>query len=223
VVPGSSRWVELVTASHTFSPRRPDRGSLLLLRAVAQDLERLGWRGGRILDLGAGYGLVGLVLAERFPCAQVDLVEINDRAVACLHENIARLGLSDRARVWHQDASSFAPKERFGVVVTNPPIRAGRKVYGPWLTSAHRLLEPGGLFYLVGRTAQGVRTLERLLASSLGDVHTVEREGGYRVVRGQLPLTAPNSPSPPPAPPPGPPTPPLPPGAFGAAGATPLR
>lgn len=191
-VPGTDRRLELRSASHTFSKTRLDPGTALLTRCVVRDLEEAGSRPLRILDLGAGYGPLGLALAARYPDAQVDLVEINGRAAALAEANARALDLS-RVTVFAQDAGRFAVgPDGYDLVVTNPPIRAGRAVYAPWLLEAGRFL-PGrsaqsgatvGRFYLVARTSQGARTLEGLLRQALPDACTVARESGYRVIRG---------------------------------------
>lgn len=194
-VPGTDRVLELETASHTFSKGRLDPGTALLIRTVIRDLGAQGQRPARILDLGAGYGPLGLALAARYPGAYVDLVEVNTRAAALAQANARTSGLSN-ARVFAEDASRFETgPDGYDLVVTNPPIRAGRAVYGPWLLGAARFLPPSrpgqatvtGRFYFVARTSQGARTLEGLLRQSLPDACTIERESGYRVIRGTRP------------------------------------
>jgi 16S rRNA (guanine1207-N2)-methyltransferase len=186
VAPPGEAPVRLVTSGHTFSPRRLDPGTALLLRALWRAYPAPGERAPeRIADLGAGWGAIGLLLARRFPAARVDLIEVNPAAAAAAAENARRLGLGN-ARVHLGDVSllwpALAPHD---LVVTNPPIRAGRRVYGPWLTQARDRLGAGGSFWFVARTAQGANTLAALLAAALDEVAVVARGGGYRVVRGR--------------------------------------
>ncbi len=186
-VPGTGRVLRLSTASHTFSRSRLDPGSALLIRAVTEDPVTAECPPARILDLGAGYGAVGLALAARYPQATVDLVEVNARAAECARRNAAAEAL-DRVRIFAEDVAQFQIDPRgYDVVVTNPPIRAGRSIYGPWLLGAQTFLPPTprvGRFYFVARTSQGARTLEELLRTALPDAETIERESGYRVIRG---------------------------------------
>jgi 16S rRNA (guanine1207-N2)-methyltransferase len=67
------------------------------------------------------------------------------------------------------------------VVFTNPPIRAGRRVVRAFIDDAWRVLRPGGRFYLVARTAQGAKTLARLIDERFGAVREVALAHGYRV------------------------------------------
>lgn len=182
--------LRLSTASHTFSKTHLDLGSALLTRIAIRDLTVSGApHPRRILDLGAGYGPIGLALAARYPDAAVDLVEVNRRAATLASANADAEGLTN-VTVRDQDVADFkVALPGYDLVVTNPPIRAGRSVYQPWLVGASRFLPGGpearsGRFYLVARTAQGARTLEALLRSALPDAQTIERESGYRVIRG---------------------------------------
>lgn len=182
----------LATASHTFSPRRLDPGTALLLETL------LAWYGrpdvaapARIVDLGAGAGALGLGLALRFPAAEVDLIEVNRRAAATAAANAGRLGL-ERARVHEGDVAAIWPRlAPHDLAVTNPPIRAGRAVYAPWFEASARQLAPGGAFWFVARTAQGAASLAALLNRCLDEVAVTERKSGYKVVRGIAPRRAP--------------------------------
>lgn len=180
--------LRLTTVSHSFSPGRLDPGSALLLEAVlaayaAPDAAPPE----RIADLGGGCGVLGLSLARRFPDARVDLIELNARAAAVAVQNAERLSLTN-AHVHAGDVSAVWPTlPRHDLVVTNPPIRAGRSVYGPWLEASRERLAPGGTFWFVARTAQGAASLQAILARHLERVDVADRKSGYRVIRGQAP------------------------------------
>jgi len=184
---GSVPAFALETAGHTFSPGRLDPGTALLLRALDRYLAGAGALPARLADLGAGYGPLGLWLARRLPDAHVTLVERNARAAGLAHGNAHALGLGN-VTVHEGDATELldhAPP--FDLIATNPPIRAGRRAYGPWLDGAARYLTPQGTFWFVARTAQGADTLADMLARSLVDVAVAERGSGYKVVCGRGP------------------------------------
>lgn len=181
--------LRLRTGGHTFSRRRIDPGTALLVRALLDQYppSASGPSPARIADLGAGYGPLGLALAYRFPQAQVELIEVNARAAALARENAARHG-RDRVVVLEGDVGTvWQGRPAYDLIVTNPPIRAGRAVYAPWLTEADRHLRAGGAFFLVCRTAQGATTLAELLARALVQVEVVARKGGYKVIRALRP------------------------------------
>jgi len=162
------------TAAGVFSRGGVDRGTRLLLEAVdvtgAQN----------ILDLGCGYGVVGVVLARRAPQARVVLIDVNPRAVALAAENI---GLNDatNAEAVCGDGCGPVAGRRFDVIAMNPPIRAGRAVVLRLLREARECLTPAGRLYLVARTRQGAQTLGRLMGELYPRVAEVERGGGFRV------------------------------------------
>ena len=166
------------TAPGVFSRAAVDRGTRLLLDTVDASEAH------HILDLGCGYGVLGIVAAGRAPHSQVTLVDVNPRAVALAMENIALNHLTN-ARVKCGDGCAAVAGEQFDLILFNPPIRAGRRVVLRLLREAHECLGPGGRLYLVARTQQGARTLGRLMGDIYGMVTEVARGGGFRVFEGR--------------------------------------
>lgn len=78
----------------------------------------------RILDLGSGTGVIGFLLAQRFPKAQVHLLERNEAAVQECHANIARSPFADRIQCIHADVLDWKNTEPYDLVVSNPPYFA---------------------------------------------------------------------------------------------------
>ncbi|HEV2440498.1 MAG TPA: class I SAM-dependent methyltransferase [bacterium] len=165
------------TAAGVFSRGAVDRGTRLLLEAV----DPAG--AGTILDLGSGYGALGIVMAARAPGARVTLVDINPRATALAAANIRDNAVAN-AEARTGDGCAPVGDARFDLILINPPIRAGRAVVLRLLGEAHARLAPGGRFYLVARTSQGARTLARCMGEVFGRVREVERGGGFRVYEG---------------------------------------
>ncbi len=162
------------TAAGVFSRAGVDRGTRLLLDAASPE------GADRILDLGCGYGVVGIVTAARAPRAQVVLVDVNPRAAALAAENVQLNGITN-AEVRCGDGCAPVAGMVFDLVLFNPPIRAGRAVVLRLLGEACACLRPGGRLYLVARTNQGARTLARLASGVFARVTQVELGGGYRV------------------------------------------
>jgi 16S rRNA (guanine1207-N2)-methyltransferase len=166
------------TAPGVFSRGAVDRGTRLLLEAVTPEGART------ILDLGCGYGPLGIVLAARAPRARVTLVDVNPRAAALAAGNIRDNGVPN-AEACAGDGCAPVGDAQFDLILLNPPIRAGRVVVVRLLRDAHAHLAPGGRFYLVARTSQGARTLARCMGEVFGQVREVERGGGFRVYEGR--------------------------------------
>ena len=166
------------TAPGVFSRATVDRGTRLLLDTVDVSGAR------HILDLGCGYGVMGIVAAGRATLARVTLVDVNPRAVALTVENIA-LNRVTNAQVLCRDGWAPEADQQFDLVLFNPPIRAGRSVVLRLLREAHASLGAGGRVYLVARTQQGARTLGRLMGEIYESVAEVARGGGFRVFEGR--------------------------------------
>ena len=150
---------------------------------------------GRIVDVGAGVGAVGLALALRFPEALVDLVEIDSEIAALAADNAARNGLDARTRVAVADVTQPAARRAAGLVdgaadlvATNPPFLAaaaarvspdaararahaleGADGLAEWLRSSLALLAPGGRFAMIHRP-DALPTIHAALGGRLGDV-----------------------------------------------------
>jgi len=137
----------------------------------------------RILDLGCGYGIIGIVAAKLAPQARVILTDLNERAIELARRNIET---NQAPNAEARPGSGYQPVagESFDVILTNPPIRAGNTVVFDLIAGAPAHLNPRGRFYLVARTKQGARTFAAEMARHLADVRQVEQGSGYRVYCG---------------------------------------
>ncbi|MGH2533831.1 MAG: methyltransferase [Thermomicrobiales bacterium] len=164
-----------------FSHGRLDDGTAFLLDAPGLSFE------GRVLDLGCGSGVVGLIAAVE-GAEQVDLVDANLLAVACVRENIARLGLGN-ARALAGDVIEPVRDQRYDVVVTNPPFHVGGEtdiaVAHAFIAGAREVLRPGGRFYLV---ANRPLVYEPLLRARFATVARVAASNRYAVWLADEPL-----------------------------------
>lgn len=133
-----------------------------------------------VLDIGCGYGAVGLVAAALAPAGRTVLVDVNERAVGLAAENARRNGLTN-IEVLQGDGCGPVAGRRFDVAATNPPIRAGRATLRRLVREIWEHLKAGGRFYMVIRTAQGAKTFAREVAAVFETVVERERESGYRV------------------------------------------
>jgi len=157
-----------------FSPAGVDAGSRLLVETMTLEPSDA------VLDLGCGYGVLGLVAATLVQSGRVAMVDVNERAVELAKENAALAGLTN-ADVLRGDGIEPVRGRQFDVIVTNPPIRAGKAQLHRLFREAYGVLRPGGRLYFVARTAHGARTLARDAAAIFDEVREMERGGGYRV------------------------------------------
>lgn len=171
------RTLRFETDAGVFSRQHVDKGTGLLLAALPERFC------GRALDLGCGWGAVGVCMASCWPEAQVALTDINERAVALSRKNMAANGL--RGCVYCGDGLQNVPG-RFHLIATNPPIRAGKAVLYPLFAQAIARLEADGVLYLVIRRQQGAESALKYLRT-LADTQVVARGGGYWVLRASAP------------------------------------
>jgi 16S rRNA (guanine1207-N2)-methyltransferase len=165
--------LSLISDAGVFSRRAVDSGTLLLLSHVPTP------DSGLVLDVGCGYGPIGLYYAASCPRCIVHMTDVNTRAVALSRQNASRNGLTNV--VIHDDTFPADDALRFDLIITNPPIRAGRQVLLEIFVGAHQRLHPGGRFAFVARTQQGAKRLATDAERLFGNVTDVARGGGYRV------------------------------------------
>ena len=164
-----------VTDAGVFSRDGLDRGTEVLLEALPP-LE------GRVLDLGCGWGAVGVALGKRYPALDIVMTDINSRAVELARRNLAENGVT--AAVLRGDGFD-AVEGRFDAIVTNPPIRAGKAVIYGLFARARDYLEPDGALYVVIRKQQGAPSALKYLKEIYSRAETVDRASGFHVLRAQ--------------------------------------
>ena len=166
------------TEAGVFSRFRVDRGTRLLIDALPLPKQ------GRLLDLGCGYGPVGITAAKEEPELEVIMVDVNRRAVEIAKENARLNGVKVDVR-WGE-GFAVVPERDFSLIATNPPIRAGKQIIYPLLAEAKEHLAPGGMLCVVIRTKQGASSLEKHLNNHYGRVETIDKGGGYRVFAAHI-------------------------------------
>ena len=170
---------EFITSSGVFSYRRIDAGTRLLIESMRLP------DSGAALDLGCGYGPIGIAAAKLRPQILVWMTEVNHRAIALAEKNASRNGVDNVSII---EGPLYEPVEGliFDAIMTNPPISAGmRKAVEPIIEGATRHLRPRGFLQLVVRTTKGGRNLSLLLDRYFGGFEVVARRGGYRVLKAE--------------------------------------
>lgn len=159
------------TDSGVFSRTEIDRGTAVLLSALPDGLS------GRVLDMGCGYGVIGIAVGRAYPACDVTMADINERACALAAANARQNGVT--ARVMQSDGYAALGGARFDLILQNPPIRAGKAVIYAMFAAAARRLNDGGSLWLVIRKQQGAPSALTYLRTLFADVQIVDREAGY--------------------------------------------
>ena len=164
-----------VTDNGVFSKTQVDEGTMILLESLRREALK-----GRILDLGCGYGPLAIVLKKFFPQATLMGADVNPRAVALAEKNAEINDVAVTFRV--SDAFASIP-ETFDVIVTNPPIRAGKAVLYGRFAEAEKHLSDEGSLYVVIRKKQGAQSALRFLNELFENGTCLNRRRGYWVLK----------------------------------------
>ena len=166
--------LRFTTDAGVFSKGEVDYGTATLLKALPEEMN------GRILDLGCGWGAVGVSLGREYPDCDIVMSDVNRRALELSEKNAKANGVS--AQIVESDGLENVPGS-FDYIITNPPIRAGKQViYKMFSDSAEKLTEKGQL-YLVIRKQQGAESALKYLKTIFSEVDTIEKSGGFWVIR----------------------------------------
>lgn len=168
--------LHFTTDAGVFSRGEVDFGTDVLLRALPDPLE------GRVLDLGCGWGPVGVCVGKKYPGCEIVMSDVNQRALALAQKNARENGVMAQGIL----SSGLDQVEgSFDCIITNPPIRAGKQViYAMFAACAGRLGKKGEM-YLVIRKQQGADSAVKYLKTLFAQVETIERSGGFHVIRCQ--------------------------------------
>lgn len=160
-----------------FSNTEIDEGSIVLLKNVIKEEVS-----GSILDVGCGYGTLGLYLSLKYPHTKVVLFDINERAVDLTKTNITQNKITN-ANAYVAGNYQALPKHSFDLIVINPPIRAGKKVYYPLLSDAKDYLTDGGKLMFVIRKSHGAKSAAKYVAEHFSHVTQVDKDAGFYVYK----------------------------------------
>ena len=167
--------MRFVTDAGVFSKGEVDTGTRLLLEALPEEMQ------GDILDLGCGWGVIGISIARKWPEVRVTMADVNLRALELSRENAKRNGAA--VECIESDGMAALTGRAFDAVITNPPIRAGKQVIYQMFADAAKSLKPGGALYLVIRKQQGAESCIKYLKTLFEEVEKLDKSGGFWVLR----------------------------------------
>ena len=166
--------LRFTTDAGVFSRGEVDFGTDVLLRALPEEMS------GRVLDLGCGWGAVGVCVGKAYPDCEIVMSDVNQRALELAQKNAKANGVA--ARAFLSDGLENVPGT-FDYIITNPPIRAGKQVIYRLFSDSAKRLNEGGQLYIVIRKQQGAESALKYLKTVYESVDTVEKSGGFWVIR----------------------------------------
>lgn len=167
------------SSTGVFSKKAVDYGTQLLVEAFVEPNAS-----GKVLDLGCGYGPIGLTIARELPARQIVMVDINERAVSLAQEN-AQMNNVKNVEIKQSDGFVNVSEGSFSAIITNPPIRAGKELIYSFFKESVKRLTVGGELWIVIQKKQGAPSALKYLSTLFNVVEVVERKKGYFIIRAR--------------------------------------
>ena len=153
-----------------FSPGHVDEASSLLLHTMPK-------RTGRFLDLGCGYGVIGIVMGKVYGL-EVTMADSNGRALRCAQQNCEANQV--KAQIIQSDCFQNI-SQSFDTIALNPPIHAGKAVMYAMYEGAYAHLNAGGRFYVVIQKKHGAESTVKKLTEIFHHCDTLYKKNSYRI------------------------------------------
>ena len=163
----------LYSDNGVFSKDKFDYGTRLLLDSI--DIEKIS---GNVLDLGCGLGVVGIILGTINKNINIDMIDINERAISLVRDNLTLNKV--KANVFSSDVYSNVNK-KYDYIITNPPIRAGKEVVRRFLLGGYDYLNDNGILYFVMRKDHGVKSMIKELENKY-NVTIINKDKGFYIL-----------------------------------------
>lgn len=168
--------LKFTTDIGVFSKRDVDFGSRLLVESfTVPEVD------GNILDVGCGYGPIGLSLAKSYPNRNVHMVDVNQRALELAKKNAMNNGVENV--MIYESHCYEGVDDRFAAILSNPPIRAGKKVVHAIIEEAKGYLVENGELWIVIQKKQGAPSAKEKMEQVYGNCEMVDRDKGYFILK----------------------------------------
>ena len=161
-----------------FSKNRLDYGSCALMENFIYQP----WMH-TLLDVGCGYGAISLCLKKVYPFSHMTLVDVNQRAIHLAKQNVIKNGLQDIDV--HESDVYQQVMDTYDVIVSNPPIRAGKKVVFSILEGAFNHLHTQGELWIVIQKKQGAPSALKKMKEVFGNAEAIAKDKGYYIIKSK--------------------------------------
>ena len=164
-----------ISDNGVFSKKMIDYGSRVLLDTIKIDSNKKS-----LLDVGCGYGTFGVSLKSVYPFLQVEMVDVNERAINLTKKNLQKNNLDAKVYMSSVYDNVFG---KYDLIVTNPPIRAGKEIVTKILVEAKEHLNYKGEIWAVIQKKQGAPSAKKNLEAVFGNVTIEKKDKGYYVLK----------------------------------------
>lgn len=168
--------IKLISDNGVFSKNRIDFGTNVLLNSL-ENLDNIH----SVLDVGCGIGTIGICIQKKYKNIHVDMIDVNERAIALALKNIKLNQLNN--------ASAFISNmyeninNTYDMIISNPPIRAGKKIVHQVIIDGFHHLNTNGFVYIVIQKKQGADSMKNKMMEVFGNVEVVNKESGYFILK----------------------------------------
>lgn len=168
------------SSNSVFSKQAIDFGTMTMLETFKENNDNFS---GKFLDLGCGIGPVGVVIGDLYDEADITMVDINERAVMLSRMNILHNKIEHAKKIIPSNGFEAIENDMFDVIMTNPPIRAGKKTIFSFYESAYEHLNTNGSLYVVIQKKQGAASSIKKLEELFGDCEILNKKKGFWILK----------------------------------------
>ena len=169
--------LKFYTDNGVFSKESVDFGTKTMLESFNTEKEDA-----KVADIGCGYGVISIFLEKKYPTFKFTMVDVNNRVLELSKKNIELNNINNEVEVL--ESSSFDNVEgNFDIVLTNPPIRAGKKIVHKIMIDSYEHLNAQGELWVVIQKKQGMASCKKLLEETFSRVEIVAKNKGYYILK----------------------------------------